>query len=260
MSALNRLIGGNSPLSKHFSSLQSAQSSLLSGKRGSAGNGQRNVADAAVLLHLSEQSRSSEAAARSARLNDSVLRIAEGTLGVVSDVTSRLEELAAQSANGVLNDSQRAAVNAEYTALREEVQRITATTEFNGSKLFSGEYQVSFGSEPYTLPNISSDALGIPKSIATAELALSALDPLKEARTTVSGALGDIGSSSARLNSVRESSENLATELKVAGARISDEGFAEALTEQVSSSISLEASVSLAASANVSAEVALGLL
>jgi len=75
-------------------------------------------------------------------LNDgaSLLNIAESALGELSNITIRLRELATQSANGTLGKNQRQALDKEAQALSKEYNRIARTTEFNGRKLFDGDF------------------------------------------------------------------------------------------------------------------------
>jgi flagellin-like hook-associated protein FlgL len=75
-------------------------------------------------------------------LNDgvSVLSIADGALNELSNITIRLRELATQSANGTLGNKQRLALDQEAQSLSKEYNRIARTTEFNGRKLFDGDF------------------------------------------------------------------------------------------------------------------------
>ena len=89
-------------------------------------------------------------------VSDSIglLNVADGTLSNLSNVTSRLKELAEQSANGVYSSLQRRALDSEADALTREFNRLVQSTEFNSRKLLDG-----------TLPNfvtqIAKSSLGI---------------------------------------------------------------------------------------------------
>ncbi|MBN8551209.1 MAG: VCBS repeat-containing protein [Deltaproteobacteria bacterium] len=67
-------------------------------------------------------------------LNDAIsaLAIADGAAGELSTVITRLQELAAQSANGSYSTTQRRALDNEAQKLRSEFNRLVATTKFNG--------------------------------------------------------------------------------------------------------------------------------
>lgn len=69
----------------------------------------------------------------------SVLAIADGALSSLSEVVTRLTELAEQAANGVLGGAQRAALDEEAQSLAEEFSRIVQSTTFNGINLLTDE-------------------------------------------------------------------------------------------------------------------------
>lgn len=69
----------------------------------------------------------------------SLAETADGALGQVSSNLQRMRELALQSRNGTLNDSDRASLNAEYQQLGQEVNRVIGSTSFNGQKILSSE-------------------------------------------------------------------------------------------------------------------------
>jgi len=71
-------------------------------------------------------------------INDgvSLLNIADSALEELSNIVSRIKELAQQSANGGLGRDQRAALDREAQALSDEYFRITKVTSFNKLALF----------------------------------------------------------------------------------------------------------------------------
>lgn len=73
-------------------------------------------------------------------LNDgiSLLSIGEGALSELTNIVTRVRELAEQAANGTLGNRQRAALDKEAQQLSKEYTRIAQTAEFNGIKLFDG--------------------------------------------------------------------------------------------------------------------------
>jgi flagellin len=68
----------------------------------------------------------------------SMLQIADGAMARSSEILIRMKTLAVQSASGQLSDTERAILDTEYQALKNEIGRIGADTEFNGTKLLSG--------------------------------------------------------------------------------------------------------------------------
>ena len=70
-------------------------------------------------------------------INDglSVLQVMDGTLEQQSNIVTRLIELAEQSANGTLSNSQRSSIEKEYQGLLKEFGRLGDSTSFNGQNL-----------------------------------------------------------------------------------------------------------------------------
>lgn len=98
-----------------------------------------DAAGLAVSESLKVNSRVASTAVRNVSDGVSLLSIASGALDSISVLLTRMSELAEQAASGTLGDSQRDALQAEYTALSREVARISESTEFNGIKIFAGE-------------------------------------------------------------------------------------------------------------------------
>ncbi len=67
------------------------------------------------------------------------LQVADGALSQVTTLLNRAVTLATESANGTINDgSQRQALDAEFTAIKSEIDRIGQDTTYNGAAIFSG--------------------------------------------------------------------------------------------------------------------------
>ncbi|MBR1628468.1 MAG: hypothetical protein IJ679_04260 [Lachnospiraceae bacterium] len=92
----------------------------------------------AISNKMRAQIRGLDRASQNASDGMSVLETADGALSEVTAMVQRMRELSVQAANGVNSDSDRVAIQAEVTALTEEVQRISETTEFNTKKLLDG--------------------------------------------------------------------------------------------------------------------------
>ena len=76
-------------------------------------------------------------------LNDgaSMMNIADGALSELTNIVTRIKELAEQAANGTLGSKQRSALDAEAQGLSQEYFRIARTATFNGLNLFDGSIQ-----------------------------------------------------------------------------------------------------------------------
>ena len=100
------------------------------------------AADDAAGLAVSEGLRSDIRALRQAVRNASdgisLMNVTEGALNEQGGILIRLRELASQAATGTVGSTERQTIQLEFSALRAELDRITATTEFNGTKLING--------------------------------------------------------------------------------------------------------------------------
>ena len=100
--------------------------------------------DDAAGLAISEKMRAQitglETAQKNAKDGISLVQTAEGALTEVHDMLNRMVELATQSANGTYDDTtDRAQMQKELDQLRDEINRIADSSNFNGIKLLNGE-------------------------------------------------------------------------------------------------------------------------
>ena len=98
--------------------------------------------DDAAGLAISEKMRAQitglETAQKNANDGISLVQTAEGALTEVHSMLNRMVELATQSANGTYSTANRQEMQKEILRLNEEIDRISDTANFNGTKLFSG--------------------------------------------------------------------------------------------------------------------------
>lgn len=66
------------------------------------------------------------------------LQIAEGAMGEINDLLTRMKTLAIQARSAQTSSAERAIIDTEYQLLLAEVDRISGDTEFNGTPLLSG--------------------------------------------------------------------------------------------------------------------------
>src|SRR6185437_8232393 len=71
--------------------------------------------------------------------NDGVgqLQVADGALAQVTTLLDRAVTLATESANGTVSNTQRTALDTEFTAIKAEIDRIGSTTTYNGTQVFT---------------------------------------------------------------------------------------------------------------------------
>ena len=142
--------------------------------------------DDAAGLAISEKMRAQitglETAQKNAKDGISLVQTAEGALTEVHDMLNRMVELADQSANGTYdNETDRANLQKEVQQLKDEINRIADSANFNGIKLLDGS--LAGGSQ---VDNVAMDATTAVKGIYTTA---STADTQALGKLTV----GDIG-------------------------------------------------------------------
>ena len=128
-------------LSLSGGSLATSMQRLSSGLR--VNSAKDDAAGLAIAERMSTQVRGLTVAARNANDGISLAQTAEGALGKVGDMLQRMRELAVQASNATNSKSDREALQAELTQLRDEVDRVAKTTTFNGSKLLEGSFNAA---------------------------------------------------------------------------------------------------------------------
>jgi len=70
----------------------------------------------------------------------SVIETAEGALSEIQEMIQRMSELSVKAANGTMIDDDRQNIQEEINQLKEEIERISQDTEFNGKPLLDGTF------------------------------------------------------------------------------------------------------------------------
>ncbi len=216
-------------------------------------------------------------AARNASDGISLLQTAQGGLTDIGDTLARMAELATHAASGLLSDDQRQAIQTEFTALRDEIDRTAASTSFNRQKLLDGSLaingvsvQVGTDAAPtasvdVTIAGASSATLGgatplSSTSLGTAADARAALDGIDAAGASVAANLAGIGAGMTRLQATSRSIAVSIENLTAAASRIRDTDVAQASADLLKDQILHKAGIAVLAQANQTSRVLLRLL
>ena len=174
------------------------------------------------------------------------VRTADGGLAGIADLVNRGRELAIQSSNGTLNDSQRQTLNQEFGQIQSEIDRLTGSLQFNGRNLLDGtleqnadpvNIQAGIGSGPdnqislNVVESTSTESLEIADAdISTTQGALQAIDSFERASQTLNAARGQVGAIGNRLVSTANS-----LNIQIENLTRSESGLADTdLAEEVS--------------------------
>jgi len=234
-------------LSLSLKSLDKASLRLSSGRR--INSASDDAAGLAIASALSTDASLRGIASQNAGYAQSAISIASGAISQISDITTRLSELAAQAANGTLSDTQRGALQTEYSELQQEATRITQSTEFNGNNLFSGDsisYQVGIrGDSGSTITaggsTVSSITSGLPSDISTQAAAQATLDGLKGSLNQLSQQQGQLGAVSSRISVADLVNQTSQLNQTAAAGRIQDADITSEISSFTSSQLKAKA-------------------
>ena len=111
-------------------------------ERLSSGLRVNRAADDAAGLSVREGMRSEVAGLKMNVLNaeqgTNLIQVAEGSLNETNAILIRMQELATQSSNSTINDENREAIQAEFSQLTSEIDRIAQATTYNNQNLLTG--------------------------------------------------------------------------------------------------------------------------
>ena len=92
----------------------------------------------------------------------SIVQVADGSLSEIHEVLQRMSELAIKASTGTLTDGDREAIQSEVGQLKQEIERMAQTTQFNGQSILDGSFDLrgyaTVGTNPSTAvtdPSIS---------------------------------------------------------------------------------------------------------
>ncbi|EPZ51094.1 putative flagellin protein [Bacteriovorax sp. BAL6_X] len=254
----------------------SAQSKSL--EKLSSGTRIVRSADDAAGLAISEklkgQIRSTNQAERNASDGISMIQIAEGGLNEVSNILVRLRELSVQAASDTVGDTERQFTDLEYQNLKQEIQRISEVTEFNGKKLLTGsgdkfDIQIGINNDDFqdriqfdtNVLNSSLENLGVADlQVGSKEGAQSALANLDSAIESIAGQRAELGAKQNRLNSTINNLQISSENLSAANSRIRDTDYAAETAKKAKNDILVNAGSSVLAQSNSQGAAALKLI
>ncbi len=141
--------------------------------------------DDAAGLAISEKMRAQitglETAQKNAKDGISLVQTAEGALTEVHDMLNRMVELATQSANGTYDDTtDRFQLQKEVDQLRDEINRIADSANFNGIKLLDGSMSATGGVTEAKIIGVNSNASASAKAVYSATVANATAAAVKE--------------------------------------------------------------------------------
>jgi len=252
--------------------IQKSMAQLASGSR--ITKSADDAAGLAISENLKSQARSYTQAQRNANDGISLVQTAEGGLTEVSNILTRMRELAIQSASDTVSDRERGFTDKEVQQLKSEMQRIAMTTRFGNTRLLDGsggdfDFQVGINNTE------SEDRIKFDASETNAQIselgvdgfdfsnkagAQDALNVIDEAQTRVNGFRANLGAIQNRLQSTSDNTGVMYENIMAANSRIRDTDIAQATAEMTRNSILLNANTTVLSQANQVPQMAMKLI
>lgn len=259
-------------LSKISNQEQKTAAQLSSGSRITKSSD--DSAGLAISEKLRANIRSSQQANRNANDGISMIQVAEGGLDESANILIRLRELAIQSASDTIGETERSYTDMEFQQLKNELQRISQTTEFNEVNLLDGssdklDFQIGANNDDFEdrivydpgKINAGLDALGLDsEQVSDKAGAQGSLEKIDSAIKTVSGQRAELGALQNRLLTTSANLETSVENMSAANSRIRDVDYAEATAKNVQNNIMKQAGISVLSQSNQTPQQALRLI
>jgi len=244
--------------------------------------GSDDAAGLAISEGLRSDIRALRQAVRNANDGVSLINVTEGALNEQSGILIRLRELASQAATGTVGSTERATIQLEFSALRNELDRIAQTTEFNGQKLIEGSLASSVTSTNHILIQVGLDSTSHSRinlntevnleamtstglsihelSVTAADAALTALEQVDTAIGQITRGRGKIGAVQNRLIRTISTISIAVENLSAAESSIRDADIAEEVALLTRNQILVQAATAMVGQANLIPQSVLQLL
>lgn len=279
-SILNNLAGLNAQnqLTINNQHLSQTLLRLSSGRR--INSGADDAAGLQIADSLRANIRAMDQAVRNANDAMGVAQIADGALGEISTILTRVITLAEESATETVDSVGRASLQAEVNQIQGEIARIANQTNFNGVGIFTaaginGALSVFVGdtasssSIAVTINTITTngslvtnlggqDLSGI--DISTQTGAVAALGSIRNALAAVSSNRADIGAGINRLQNAVAVLQNQAQNTQAAESTIRDANIAQEISNLTKYQILAQSGLAALSQANANGTLVLSLL
>ena len=244
------------------SGLNSAMEKLASGSR--INYSKDDAAGQAISVRLTAEVQGVAVASRNAADGQSMLDTADGALQETQSILLRMRELAVQAGNGTMTTDDQAALDKEFQALDDEVNRIATKTTWAGTNLLdqtggaTGVFKFQVGVKAsetidVTIGKMDSATLSINSlEVTDSTKSNAAITALDAAIKTVSTERANLGAFSNRLESTITNVNQIGVNLAASKGRIEDADFAKETGNLAKNQILQQAATAMVAQANAS--------
>jgi flagellin len=252
VSALNTLRN----LANSDQAVASATAKLSSGFR--INKAMDDAAGLAIANKLRNTGRALGAAQKNVEQGIAMLQIADGSLQSISSILDRMKELATQYGSANTGTDAQANIQAEFDVLGTEIDRIVATTQYEGSDLLGQSLDFRIDDTGTADDLVTADL----SSVSIDSSGLDVTDPttIDTLLTDVNTAIGTVGAAESQLDFA---SKNLASKVEntaAAESTIRDADMAAEMTNYSKANIVAQAGMAILSQANSNAQSVLQLI
>ncbi|KFC61887.1 MULTISPECIES: flagellin [unclassified Massilia] len=291
----NAALSAQNSLSRTQSSLSTSMTRLSTGFR--INSAMDDAAGLQIATRLKAQTSGMSVAMRNTQNSISMLQTAEGALDEVTNILTRMKDLATQAADGSSSDTDRTAMQSEYDALTDELSNIVGNTSFGGTSLLSTKtdsklnaavkFQIGASSgetmdldiagaagKPLTdmhtklgsvntvhlFSSLGTAGTGTGTALSTATLANGSIKNVSDAIDAVATVRSSLGAAANRLNHVYNNLSNISTNTANATGRIMDVDFASESAKMTSNQMLMQAGTAMLKQSNSMSSMVMSLL
>jgi flagellin len=232
-----------------------------------------DAAGLGISSEMTAQTASYDVAERNTNDGISMAQTADGALAQMGSMLSRMRQLAVQGSNGDLTSTDRGYLDTEFSSLKSELDRISATTMFNSQTLLAGAaastaFQVGIKNTAndqisVTFGGVDVAGLGLTASNvggATATNAQASIDSIDAAIATISTQRSNFGAAENRFQVTVSNIQSMRTNLSAANARIQDTDIAQETASMAKNQVLQQAGAAVLSQANQAPQIAMKLL
>ena len=278
----NAALSAQSSIGQTQSRLTTSMTRLSTGYR--INSAMDDAAGLQIATRLKAQTSGMAVAMRNTQNSTSMLQTAEGALGEVNNILTRMKDLATQAADASSNTDDKTAMQSEFDALGKELKNITDNTTFGGEKLLVNgtlgakmTFQIGASKDETMEVDVSAAmktggtveaalkaaskafaGTGTPDELtATANATIELLDTAMDA---VGGVRSSLGAAANRLDHVYNNLANISSNTQAATGRIMDVDFATESASMTSNQMLLQAGTAMLKQSNSMSSMVMSLL
>lgn len=249
--------------------LSQTYSQVSSGKR--INNAADDPVGLAIATRFTSQISGSQQAQRNGLDAKSLIETEDGALSQISSGIERLQELAVQQGNGILNDTDRAALAKEASQISEQINQVLEQSSFNDKKLFQASddaqgLNFQLGDKAGDIVSLTANITADPIKEALGQLDFSNPDSgdnltnLDALQQQVTERRTELGAANNRIDSSITQLANEEEQTLAARSRVEDADIAELVSQMVIEQVKQQMQTAVQGQANASAEDTLRLL